>query len=217
MSDSMTEVAVENYGWHSSHNTYSCGYVAPAILSVLERLKLRRVLDLGAGNGVLCSMMESAGIETVGVEYDQRGVDIARASFPRIRFYNLGVQHNPAALMSTESPFDAVVSTEVIEHLFAPHMLPKFAAATLVAGGYLIISTPYHGYLKNLALSILNKWDFHHTPLWHGGHIKFWSRTTLTRLLNEYGFKVLEFHGVGRLPLLWKSMILVAQKGEAHA
>lgn len=77
--------------------------------------------------------------------------------------------------------------------------------------GYLVISTPYHGYLKNLALSIFNKWDDHHTPLWHGGHIKFWSRIMLTQLLEENGFQVIAFHGVGRLPWLWKSMILVAK------
>jgi 2-polyprenyl-6-hydroxyphenyl methylase/3-demethylubiquinone-9 3-methyltransferase len=66
--------------------------------------------------------------------------------------------------------------------------------------------------LKNLALSIANKWDFHHTPLWHGGHIKFWSRKTLSQLLTEGGFEVVGFHGVGRLPLLWKSMVIVARK-----
>lgn len=74
-----------------------------------------------------------------------------------------------------------------------------------------MISTPYHGYLKNLALSVFNKWDKHHTPLWHGGHVKFWSRKTLTQLLEANGFKVTEFHGAGRLPWLWKSMILVAK------
>ena len=74
-----------------------------------------------------------------------------------------------------------------------------------------MISTPYHGYLKNLALSILDKWDKHHTVLWHGGHIKFWSRKTLTLLLQENGFNVIAFHGIGRLPYLLKSMILVAR------
>lgn len=74
-----------------------------------------------------------------------------------------------------------------------------------------MISTPYHGYLKNLALSAFNKWDKHHTPLWHGGHIKFWSRRTLTSLIEANGFRVTEFHGVGRAPWLWKSMILVAR------
>jgi hypothetical protein len=75
--------------------------------------------------------------------------------------------------------------------------------------------TPYHGYLKNLALSVFDKWDFHHTPLWHGGHIKFWSKRTLTQLLTDSGFDVVEFHGVGRLPYLWKSMVLVATKVDA--
>lgn len=105
-----------------------------------------------------------------------------------------------------------MVSTEVIEHLFSPHLLPRFAAGVLKPGGWLVISTPYHGYLKNLALSLVDKWDDHHTPLWHGGHIKFWSRATLSRLLEENGFVVEGFSGVGRLPWLWKSMVLVARK-----
>jgi len=114
--------------------------------------------------------------------------------------------------LKCEQPFDAVVSTEVIEHLFAPHLLLQFAAGTLKSGGYIVISTPYHGYLKNLALSILDLWDKHHTPLWHGGHIKFWSKKTLSRLLHENGFVVVGFCGTGRIPYLWKSMILIAKK-----
>ena len=104
-----------------------------------------------------------------------------------------------------------MVSTEVVEHLYRPRLLPAFARGLLEPGGYLVVSTPYHGYLKNLALSGSNGWDAHHTPLWDGGHIKFWSRATLTRLLEENGFEVVSFSGAGRLPWLWKSMILVAR------
>jgi 2-polyprenyl-6-hydroxyphenyl methylase/3-demethylubiquinone-9 3-methyltransferase len=105
-----------------------------------------------------------------------------------------------------------VVSTEVIEHLFSPHHLPIFAFKVLANGGWLVVSTPYHGYWKNLALCVMNKWDFHHDPLWHGGHIKFWSRNTLSKLMMNNGFEVVEFHGVGRIAYLWKSMILVCRK-----
>lgn len=81
----------------------------------------------------------------------------------------------------------------------------------LKPGGVLIVSTPYHGYLKNLALSLADKWDDHHTPFWDGGHIKFWSRRTLSEFLRREGFEVLGFHDVGRLPFLWKSVILVGR------
>jgi 2-polyprenyl-3-methyl-5-hydroxy-6-metoxy-1,4-benzoquinol methylase len=207
----MSENIVEDYGWNTD-SACSCSYLVPAIMALLERLGVRRILDLGAGNGALCSAISKTGRDVVGIEYDKKGVDIARASFPEIHFYNFGVQDDPKELMAMESPFEAVVSTEVIEHLFSPHQLPIYAAQTLQDEGLLIVSTPYHGYLKNLALALLDKWDFHHDPLWHGGHIKFWSRATLSALLARHGFKVLEFHGVGRIPYLWKSMIIVAQK-----
>jgi len=43
-------------------------------------------------------------------------------------------------------------------------------------GGRLIISTPYHGNLKNPFIALSNKWDSHLSPPWDGGHIKLWSR-----------------------------------------
>lgn len=203
---------VDQYGWQSSSGPESCGYITPVVLRILKRLKVNRVCDLGSGNDALAGALRDAGFQAAGVEYDKQGVEIARQNYPGINFYNLGVQDDPAPVLAGEgAAFDAVVSTEVVEHLFSPHLLPVFARQIVREGSFLVISTPYHGYLKNLALSVFNKWDKHHTPLWHGGHIKFWSRKTLTQLLEANGFRVTEFHGAGRLPWLWKSMILVAK------
>lgn len=55
------------------------------------------------------------------------------------------------------------------------------------------------------------KMDKHFTALWDGGHIKFWSKRTLTQLLEEFGFEIIEFKGSGRLPYLWKSMFIKAR------
>lgn len=202
---------VEEYGWSNGDPPPSCGYIAPQILEIVKALGGGNIVDIGAGNGSLCNQIRQCGCNVVGIEYDKQGVDVARSSFPDISFYNYGVQDDPAELVNHEGKFDIAISTEVVEHLFSPHLLPIFAGKLLKNSGHLIITTPYHGYLKNLALSVLGKWDRHHTALWHGGHIKFWSKETLTELLETNGFCVTAFYGVGRTPYLWKSMILVAQ------
>lgn len=203
----------KDYGWRSEQGPTSCTYIQPAVFDALRRLKPRRVLDLGAGNGALCHALLLEGYDVVGVEPDAEGVRIARQKCPQAEFYQLAVDDGPAQVLADyPQGFDAVVSTEVIEHLYAPRQLAAFAQGVLRDGGHLVLTTPHHGYLKNLAISLVNGWDRHADPLWDGGHIKLFSRKTITRLLEEEGFRVTRFGGVGRLPPLWKSMLVVAVK-----
>jgi len=203
----------KEYGWKSTKPPCSCGFVAPCVLNILKLLDVKRVLDVGCGNGALCGMLHDAGFDVVGADADKNGCALARAEYPDILFFEVGVYDEPDPVLGNPpKKFDCVVSTEVVEHLYAPRHLPQFASRVLRQNGYLVLSTPYHGYLKNLALSVFNHWEQHHTALWEGGHIKFWSKKTLTQLLHQNGFKVTQFYGVGRFPYLWKSMILVAQK-----
>jgi isoquinoline 1-oxidoreductase beta subunit len=44
---------------------------------------------------------------------------------------------------------------------YRPASLIETANAILKPGGLAVICTPYHGYLKNLAISILDRWDDH--------------------------------------------------------
>ncbi len=74
-----------------------------------------------------------------------------------------------------------------------------------------ILTTPYHGYLKNLTIALANKMDYHLSALWEGGHIKFWSRRTLAILLREAGSHHLVFTGAGRIPYLWRHMVFSAR------
>lgn len=150
------------------------------------------------------------GIQAVGVEPSADGVNIARKLNPDIRFYRMGVSGRPSEIK--ENGFDMVVSAEVVEHLYEPELLPAFASEKLRPRGLLIVTTPYHGYFKNLCIAMLGKWDSHHQPQRTGGHIKFWSAKTLRDLLTGQGFTVEKVVGVGRVPYLWKSMIVVARK-----
>jgi 2-polyprenyl-6-hydroxyphenyl methylase/3-demethylubiquinone-9 3-methyltransferase len=79
----------------------------------------------------------------------------------------------------------------------------------LAPGGVGLISTPYHGYLKNLAIVASGGFDRHFNPLWEGGHLKFFTEAKLRELFEETGFQRYEFHRIGRIPVLAKSMLAV--------
>ncbi|MGE5490055.1 MAG: class I SAM-dependent methyltransferase [Actinomycetota bacterium] len=204
------KLVVGDYGWHSADSLPSQGYLLAPIVRTLKRLGARRVLDLGCGNGALSHALQAEGFSVLGCDADQCGIETARQGGSGAEFKQVSVYDPPETL--GEAGFDAVVSTEVVEHLFLPAALPRFARAVLKPGGHLVVTTPYHGYVKNLLICLAGKWDSHHTALWDGGHIKFWSRRSLSSLLQGNGFDVVGFQGAGRGYGLWKSMILTGRR-----
>ena len=169
-----------------------------------------RVLDVGCGNGSVSGAFLQRGCTVTGIDISEEGVAIARQLHPHARFEVLPADDRLLANLR-EDPFDLIVSSEVVEHLYAPRAYARGCFQALKPGGTLVCTTPYHGYLKNLALSLANKWDSHADPLWDGGHIKLWSRKTLFRLLAEVGFEELRFRGAGRLPWLWMTMVVAGK------
>jgi cyclopropane fatty-acyl-phospholipid synthase-like methyltransferase len=188
----------QEYPYENGTKNESHGYLRPAIergLSVLP--EGARVLDIGCGNGSLTAAWAKGDWHVTGVDLSESGIAQARASHQNIAFHRMPVgpelvEHFGAGC------FDAIVSAEVVEHLYAPRDLAQNCFRLLKEGGMLILTTPYHGYLKNLVMAATGTMDQHWTVLWDGGHIKFWSWRTLSQLLSEAGFVDAKFSGVGR-------------------
>jgi 2-polyprenyl-3-methyl-5-hydroxy-6-metoxy-1,4-benzoquinol methylase len=142
----------------------------------------------------------------VGLDASASGIRIASALMPAGTFVEASLEH--PLPMSLRGQFDAVTAVEVIEHLPVPSVLCARAREALCAGGQLIVTTPYHGYLKNLALAVAGQLDSHWQPGRDGGHIKFFSRATVTDLIRREGFVITGFVRVGRIPPLAKSMVI---------
>lgn len=199
-----------DYTFDTASSSHTFLYLQKPLLSMLNKDHNRCILDLGCGNGYFASLLIKLGYNTYGTDASETGIAIADREHPN-RFYlqDFATDKLPEPLQHLV--FDTIISTEVIEHLYNPDKFIRFCRERLNPhGGELIITTPYHGYLKNLLLSIFNKWDEHMSPLWLGGHIKLWSRKTLSGLLEQHGFEIIAFKGCGRFPYFWKSMILKA-------
>ena len=202
---------LEEYGWNSADATQDHAYTFPAIASLLPSSSGRgmSILDAGCGNGNIAGRLAALGYQVVGIDLSEDGIEIAKKAHPKARFAVASVYDD---LSSIVEPVDIVVSSEVIEHLYYPQRYLKNMASLIKPGGVIILNTPYHGYVKNLALSLFNYWDKHHTVDWEGGDIKFFSERTLKRMLKESGFSNIVFNNAGRMPYLWKSMVCRAEK-----
>jgi 2-polyprenyl-6-hydroxyphenyl methylase/3-demethylubiquinone-9 3-methyltransferase len=164
----------------------------------------RQVFDLGCGNGNVAATLAGDGYEVFGVDPSIEGIAHARAAHPRLRL-EAGSAYDD--LVARFGRFPAVISLEVVEHVYAPRDFARTVFNLVEPGGIALLSTPYHGYWKNLALALTGKMDSHFTALWDHGHIKFWSVRTLGRLLREAGFVDVRFVRVGRMPALAKSIV----------
>jgi 2-polyprenyl-3-methyl-5-hydroxy-6-metoxy-1,4-benzoquinol methylase len=199
-----------DYGFHSAGPTHNFAYQLDVLLGLIDKTKNRCILDLGCGNGYLVNYLIELGYNAYGTDASEKGIAIAKEKNAG-RFFVQDLSSGTLPAQLEKVPFDTIISTEVIEHLYDPALFIAFCRQHLKQGGELIISTPYHGYLKNLTLSIFNKWDSHMNPLWLGGHIKLWSKKTLTGLLSDSGFTITGFKGCGRIPYFWMSMIIKAR------
>lgn len=198
------------YRYDDHRPTCAHSFLVPALLKLIPHSPKLRILDLGCGNGSLSGVLADLGHSVVGIDSSETGIRIAKDHFPKCDFIKSDIYDLPYDML--ENRFDIVLAMEVIEHLYRPRKLLEAARRCLKKDGRVIVSAPYHGYLKNMALSIFNGWDRHFTALWDGGHIKFFSPKVLSKLLHEEGFAAIRRKGAGRAPYLWKSMIIMARK-----
>lgn len=195
------------YAYHLSQkaneNTDSLLYKARrhVYLSRLERAlsacgggAALRVLDIGCADGRALNwykQVRSAKVETFGVDFDEKAVELARRSGHTVyagRFEEADIP---------QSYFDLVVATHVIEHVADPKSFAKRAFEVLKPGGVFLVETP-NIEAADARLFKNRHWGGYHFPR----HWIFYSPTTLKKLIEECGFTVQEtqFHPA---PAFW--------------
>jgi 2-polyprenyl-6-hydroxyphenyl methylase/3-demethylubiquinone-9 3-methyltransferase len=201
------------YTWRDELPTCAHGYIWPFLARLIDRLPLtgkdRRVFDLGCGNGATAHWLSERGWEVTGVDPSEEGIRTALRAWPELRLEQGSAYDDLAARFGR---FPLVVSLDVVEHLYYPRKFAATLFSLVEEGGTAIVTAPYHGYLKNLALAVTGRMDRHFTALWDHGHIKFWSKKTLRVLLEEAGFSEIRMHRIGRIPPLAKSLFAVARR-----
>ena len=117
---------------------------------------------------------------------------------------------NPGAEFPlNDNSVDFIFSSEVIEHIYDTENAFSEIARILKPDGKLLITTPYHGLIKNLLITVLN-FNKHFNPT--SPHIRFFSKKSLFNLLNRFGFEILKYGYYGRFYPIPHSIFVLAEK-----
>ena len=206
-----TDYADYRYRGSEHWNTKFAEY----LLNVVRGLPgVESVCELGCGNGALARVLAEEGYRIEGVDGSESGIAMARRNSNDVMFHRDLIDGGIAGRLDKAHRFDLVLGSEVIEHLYRPSDFLEAALSLLRPSGWLVLTTPYHGYLKYFALAAAGRMDRHLNPNWDGGHIKFFTVRSLRELLRKHHFLVRDCLFFGRIPGFWKSMIVVAAISE---
>jgi 2-polyprenyl-3-methyl-5-hydroxy-6-metoxy-1,4-benzoquinol methylase len=200
------------YAYSGHEPTWSDAHVTRKLREVLQRVAPppARVFELGCGNGATARRLAAEGYSVTGVDPSASGIKIAKQfESEQLRF---AVGSTSDDLAGHHGQFPVVLSLEVIEHCPSARAFMRSFASLIAPGGTGILSTPYHGFGKNLAIVASGNFDRHFDPLWEGGHLKFFSLPKLRQLFDEAGFRSVEFYRLGRIPMFAKTTLAVGYK-----
>ena len=164
------------------HNP-STAHLAPRFdrdLELLERfVPCGRLLDVGAGAGLLLNRARERGWEVAGVEPASYGVEFALRAFGIEIFQGL-LHDAPFAPGS----FSAISLQDVIEHVGNPRQVLQSAHRLLMPGGVVLITTPNY--------QSLSRWIFraNWALISPAEHLSLFRPKTLENVLTRAGFAV---------------------------
>ncbi|MCX6160782.1 MAG: methyltransferase domain-containing protein [Ignavibacteriae bacterium] len=170
-----------------------------------------RVLEIGCGNGNICIALGSLGYDVLGIDMDD--VSIGNAA-SRNKFSNVRFEVKDAEKFNPADKFDAVVCSEVLEHLHEPERMVKVLSGLLKPGGILVATVPNgwgprellitrpvqflmkHGFGK-IITGLKKLLGFKNATLQSASgdleHIQFFSKGGLTKMIKGYGFSQIKF------------------------
>lgn len=110
-------------------------------IAIAKRVKGKRVLDAGAGDGFLSALMAPSNVSVTSLEQDLDGHHLAKHLLAEHE--NIDVVHGSVYdIQFPDNSFDVVVHADVIEHLENPQKAVSEFARVLKPAGVALVSTP---------------------------------------------------------------------------
>jgi 2-polyprenyl-3-methyl-5-hydroxy-6-metoxy-1,4-benzoquinol methylase len=172
------------------------------------------VLDVGCGNGVISRSLGSYGFNVYGIDVSKKAIEKAKQlnSLTNVKFDLLSAEQ----LVAEGKKYNAVICSEVLEHLIEPEKLLNVLYQSLSDDGILIVTVPNgkgprEVFVTKPIIALQKK----NNGIWHTiiklksllgykgttiqsdasdlTHIQFFTKKTLDKLAADNDFKIVKF------------------------
>lgn len=173
-----------------------------------------RILDVGCGNGVISRHLGRAGFNVLGIDVSDKTIETAKSltNLPNVQFMKMSAE----ALVASGEKYDAVICSEVLEHLHQPGSLLQVLYQSLTENGKLIVTVPNgngprelfvtkpilnlrkkNNWMWRFVLKLKSNMGYSGTTVQSAAdnldHIQFFTRKELDKLSHKHGFKITGF------------------------
>lgn len=157
---------------------------------VFGRQHTASVLDVGSGAGANARELRrlAPACRIVGIEPNARAAELARAACDEVFVGRL----EEWIATEDERAFDAVLLSDVLEHLVDPMgALGALASLPGLAEAIWIVSVPNYAVWYNRLLTLGGRFRYQWSGLYDRTHLRFFTRQSLGELMSEAGFRLL--------------------------
>jgi len=156
------------------------------LLKLVNDVEIDRILDVGCGAGINSSKLLSSK-NIVGVDISPEAIELYKKNGFRGKVADLS-----KGLPFPDNYFDAILFSEVLEHISSTSQALNELNRILRPGGLLFLSTPNSAFWVYRIFALLG-----HTlsDVQHPGHVRFFSKNSLSKSLSLSNFKILQCSG----------------------
>jgi 2-polyprenyl-3-methyl-5-hydroxy-6-metoxy-1,4-benzoquinol methylase len=153
-----------------------------------------KVLEIGCSTGNFKEILPDTLLtEFWGVDPSEKSAEIAKVKMDKVLvgFYEQVENEIP------NNYFDLIIANDVIEHMADQWTFLQSIKKKMTANASIVLSIPNVRFYNNLKKLLYDKdWQYEDAGILDRTHLRFFTKKSIVRLLNENGFEIEKIKGI---------------------
>jgi len=151
------------------NNLIQSGIVDPSLVNGPQPLTGLNILDVGCGGGILCEPLARLGANVTGIDAAQENISVAEIHAQRDYRVTKNVNYICGTIeehsdFCKDIKYDAVIASEVLEHVDQPEVFIHTCAEMIKPGGSLFLTTINKTYTSWIGAIAIAEYALHLLP-----------------------------------------------------